>query len=293
MPAIDRHAEPRVRALSWAGAVTVMALLGSCAGGSSNSSPNPVIPPGFYGGVSSNGETVGSLFLADGSFWLGVLHPSNPADYVTLFQGQGVSRTFEGTLVAGSVRAFELPQNPAAPGAPSATLQGTWDGTTLLGTLTQVTSRPTTPGPSPSTTQLTSTTSFTLATSPWNVGSPNLGQLMGNYSGLALVGSGGGSFTYAIDAGGNLQGTLALSASAPPSLITGTVTPRTDVNAFDVQIAAAPGDALLGGQTALGLGYWNPTTNSFGFAVLGSGSTVCFGSSATMITSLGAPPRKQ
>lgn len=94
------------------------------------------------------------------------------------------------------------------------------------------------------------------------------------------------SSTFTISSSGVLSGTVTcpLSSVNPPPppqtpcTVSGTVTPRTDLNAYNVSISFANGSATsfatgFVGKTATGLGFYNSTSGQFIFGAIASDNT--------------------
>lgn len=91
--------------------------------------------------------------------------------------------------------------------------------------------------------------------------------------------------TFTISSTGVLTGTVTcqLNPVGPPPTnptpctVSGTVTPRSDLNAYDVSISFANGTSSLAssfiGKTATGLGYYNSTSGNFMFGVIAPDNT--------------------
>lgn len=92
------------------------------------------------------------------------------------------------------------------------------------------------------------------------------------------------SSTFTISSSGVLTGTVTcqLNPISPPTnptpcTVSGTVTPRSDLNAYDVSISFANGTSSLDssfiGKTATGLGYYDSTSGNFMFGVIAPDNT--------------------
>jgi len=228
---------------------------GSGSGGSATTPSGPVslITPGIYSGVSTTGVQFQVLGLADGTF-------------------RGSSTA---TNQVSDTSSLALARVSASGGNFTSTGASTW----LL---------PGTPLPTPDVTQITGTytsnqisatlilggvsTSYTLAYLPTSAAAASLTQVAGAYADTLklFANQAVSSFvqpTMAITinaATGAISGTLARGGT-PIGTVTGTLTPRSDVNAYNVSLTFALTDdiisaILINGYSYQGYALYNPAS---------------------------------
>lgn len=236
----------------WAG-ISLAALLAGCGGGGGGTPSAPVndLTSGLYSGTSATGEELNVMTLADGTFWA-------TSDASALASGTssvilGKVTASGGTFASTSAKTWALPGTPL-PVLDDTKVAGTYAGTRLSATITL--------GPASS--------SYTLTYQAGSRAQAALAQIAGAYADTLKIfastfatGFEQPTVALRIDPGtGAVSGTLACAGSQVGT-VAGTVTPRTDLNAFNVSLrftTADPAmDAALGGSTFTGYALYDAT----------------------------------
>lgn len=222
---------------------TVFALagLGGCGGGGSSSSSVPVtnLPAqGFWSGTTGNNRNIGISVLGDGTYYTIYTAINDPTTIDGFAQGTGTATASPGTFSSGNIKDF----NFAGLGINSGSLSASYTSKqSFNGTVTY-------------TGGTTTTFNTTYDASYETV--PTLATLAGTYTGTSVVASGGGGAATIV-----ISPTGALSSPDSCS-ITGTVTPRSDSNAynFSMTFPASGCVAAVTSQTLTGLGVFDTAT---------------------------------
>lgn len=269
-------------------------LLASCGGGGSGSSSSVIAKPqGVYKGTGQfadgAGNTTYMLVLKDDSYWIMHEDPKVPTAMKFADTGTGVetAETFNVSNDTDYVLLYDDPSNGSL--LPSGTTTGSTvsgytaqfdytyqrqiDGSVLNGNTIISSNVP-----------LFVTDSTTTMASLSDVAGKFSGNLSSTLYTSTLQGAGCElSIAVTIGSNGKVSGTLDdCSGTGLPSesTVTGTLTPRTDITAFDVSLtftADGSDSAPLDGMTYSGVAYYDPTTKYLHLVANTSGGSDALG----------------
>lgn len=271
--------------LQWIIPVFLITLLVACGGGgSSSSSPVVATPQGVYYGTgkfaSGGGNNTLMLVESDNTYWILYTPPSVPTSMIFIEQGSATATAVTFTIPSDTEYdlLYDDPNNGNAVVPTGATAGAVITGYT--GSL-DYTYQKQIDG-----SILNGKTVISVVVPLYVAGSTAMGSLStiaGNYAGnfsstlnsSTLQGQ-GCAFTTALNIGSNskITGTLVdCSGTGLPSnsTVTGTLTPRIDIDAFDVTMTftADGGDSQpLDGLTFDGIAYYNAKTKTLNIAAL-------------------------
>jgi hypothetical protein len=230
----------------------MLSLLSACGGGgggdgSSSAPPPPVATSaeGLWKGTTSNGRTIAGLVLNDGSYWFLYTAIGNSAVLGGAVQGHGSSSN--GTFTSSDGLDF----NFEGQGLNPFTLSGMYaQKSTLSGTVSF------------------SGGSFTVDTTydAEYETAPSLTTIAGTYSGTAVSAGGYDSAMVTIASSGAITG-----SSGGGCTFSGTATPRSTGNAYDVSVTFAGGTCSNGTDTVTGVAHYDATDKRLISAALNSG----------------------
>lgn len=216
----------RTKLITAAAALTVAALLAGCGGGD-DSGPST----GGWVGTSTSNRDVTAVVLSDGGYYLmysAVGDPNTVGGVV-----QGTASISSGAFTSSDALDFNVEGAGMKPGAVAASLHpyDKFEG-----------------GFTPATTgnALSFQTRFDFAKS---LGGATLAQLAGAYNGNAGFALGVRPAVFTVTATG------AVSSSINGCAITGTATPRTDINGYDLTIAFGPAPCAIPNLSFTGIAY--------------------------------------
>ena len=284
--------------------LVLAALLTACGGKGGSAAPAaqgvPLPPQTYYGNIADSG--VYAAFLTDGSFWA-FSSSRNTLDGITeVYKGTALNNN--GAFTASGITAYTLPfdqslpfnglgiQDNEAEPAHTAQATGTFDpvASTIDGTFTFN-----------SQSAAFHFNSFAL-TDP-GTPAPSITQIQGAY--LQNLSStlntpqtqGQNTIQITIDATGAIKGGFVAGSGGAPApaatLIQGSVTPRTDIQGFDLSLAFVKGAAgsasPLEGLRFQGLAfyrssYYDPGVGNFAFIATSSDGAQAIGFSAALPT---------
>jgi len=212
-------------ALRWAGPGALLALglaLAACGGASTPATP---LTPGLYSGTSATGQNLTVLTLADGTFWgaSSSTPQASGTSTLTLARTSGANGRFS----SFSATTYALP-GTSLPIVDDTKVFGSFTSNQILPTITLG----------------SSSSSYTLSLLPLSAGTASLATLAGAYSDTLKIfaATADPSFTQPSlamtiqDGSGAVQGNLTVAGTAVGT-VTGTFTPRTDINAFNVNLS--------------------------------------------------------
>ena len=278
-----------------AGLTTV--LLASCGGGGSSSTPVVASPQGIYYGTgkfaSGAGNNTLMLVEADNTYWILYMPPSVLDAVPFIDTGVGVSTavTFEAASDTDYSLLYDDPKNSNAIVPSGATTGAVATGYTVsmdYTNLKQIDGS-----------ILNGKTVISVIVPLYVANSTNmqsLNNVAGKYSGnlsttlnTSTLQAAGCVFALSMDVGSNgkITGTLddCSGAGLPSqSTVTGTLTPRTDLYAFDVSLTFTSGGAdsnPLDGLTFSGVVYYNATQKRFDMGATDGSAKDAIGLSAT------------
>jgi hypothetical protein len=217
----------RTKLISAAAALSVAVLLAGCGGGDNSSGP----PDGGWVGTTTSNRDLTAVVLSDGAYYLmysAVGDPSTVGGVV-----QGTAAISGESFTSSDALDFNVEGAGAKPGAVAASLHP-WDK--FEGSFA-----PTTTGNA-----MSFQTRFDVIKTP---GGATLAQLAGAYDGHAGFALGVRPAVFTVTAAG------AVSSSINGCAITGTATPRTDINGYDLNIAFGASPCLIPGLSFTGIAY--------------------------------------
>ena len=212
-------------------ALATAVLVSSCGGGGDSAPAGPSAVQGLWLGTTTTNRAVTGLVFSDGSSYVLYSRVGNPA----LLGGvvQGSSSAANGTWSSGDARDFNL----EGAGVLAATLAGTYTAKqSLAGTATYSNG---------------STTSFSGTYNAAYETVPTLSAVSGMYNGTVAFSQGSQAAQVSVAASG------AVTATASGCIATGTATPRTDGNAYNVTLTYGPAPCFFAGQTFNGIAYFD------------------------------------
>jgi len=227
----------RPKGLHWAALAVSAAFLTACGGGGDGSDddrpgggPTTANPTGIWTGSTSTGRTVAGVVLGDGAYYVLYSQPGNPAVIAGVVQGSGSTSGSTFSSSNGSDFSFE-----GSGGIFEATVTATVaTGQSFNGTIASPSSRP--------------TSSFTTAYSPISTTPATPAAVAGSYTGTVVTSAGPEGATLAVSTDGSFSGTGASGCT-----VSGSVTPRTDVNAYNISVTFGPSPCLFPVQTFSGI----------------------------------------
>ena len=217
----------RTKTIAATATLSLAALLAACGGGNDGSGPSA----GGFTGTTTSSRDLTAVVLTDGSYYLmysAVGDASTVGGVV-----QGTSAISGDSFASSDALDFNVEGLGMKPGAVAAELHP-WDK--FDGAFT-----PTSTGAA-----LSFQTRFDAAK---NFSGPTLTQLAGAYGGNAGFALGVRPATFTVTAAG------AVSSSINGCAITGTATPRTDINAYDLMIAFGPAPCAIPNLAFAGVAY--------------------------------------
>lgn len=239
-------------------------LAGCSDGGADSSSSTPAPPPppppttsaeGLWNGTTSTGRTIGGLVLDDGSSWFLYSVVGNPTVVAGMVQGNGTSD--QGSFTSSNAKDFSV----EGPGIRDATITGSYvQKNNLTGTITY---------------QGGETTNFAGAYNAAYELSPDMNSLVGTYSAPLADNQ---IVTVTLSTAGTLSGN-----STDGCTFTGTVSPRTKGNVFNVTVTFQGGACSNGTDTVSGVAFFDAATQRLHSAGLNSTRTNGFIFIATKI----------
>ncbi|MBC5786200.1 hypothetical protein H8N03_24900 [Ramlibacter sp. USB13] len=215
-----------------AGGLLVAALLAACGGGDDGNASSSAV----WHGTTSTGRDVGGVTLADGSYYL--LYSSTTDANTVGGAIQGTATLTGEQFASQDALEFSAEGLGIRPSTLAATLQA---GSSFHGTVTTTAS-------GAAVTFQTRTYVAAWGATPM----PTLQRLAGAYTGTAGFALGVRPAVFTVTETG------AVSSTINGCAITGTATPRTDVNAYDLAIAFGGAPCALPGLAFTGIAYIRP-----------------------------------
>ncbi len=226
-----------------------LVLVSACGGGGGTDAP-PSRPPsaaqGLWTGISTAGRTLTGLVFGDGTYYIFYSPANVPAGVAGVVQGSSATAT--ATAVWSSTDGVDF--NLETPSVQSATVSaGFVTKQSFSGTITFAS------GAKP-----TFTTAYDIA---YEV-APTLTALAGSYTGqvgLSTDAAGVQPATVVMAASGAVSGTTrTTSTNTSACSFSGTATPRTDGNAYDVALLFSGVSCTVSTQRFAGIAYFNAAT---------------------------------
>lgn len=223
-------------------AISAATLAAGCGGG--GDSPAPTNVAGLWNGTTSTGRTVAALTFQDGTGWALYTPEGNPAYLAGVVQA---TTTVSGATASGPITDYNLEGGGITSGTISTTVN---PKQSISGTV----------NPGGVTFSGTYDAAFEQA--------PSLTETAGTFTGTAAVLGGTESASVTVSTTGALSG-----SSASGCAYTGTVTPRTDGNAFNVSVTFGGGVCSNGTSTVNGIAYYAAATKRIYSAASNSAKT--------------------
>jgi hypothetical protein len=224
----------------------LVCLLAGCGGGGGDAPPPATTTTtesaqGLWIGTTNTDRAITGLVFSDGTYY--VLY--SPIADPTLIAGvvQGTGAVSGSTFSSSDARDFSLERSNVLACSVSASIatKQTFNGSLACGAA--------------------GTTSFTSTYNTAFEQAPSLAALAGTFTGQVASSAGIQNATVTISATG------AISGNAQGCIVSGSVTPRTDGNAFNQTITFGPAPCLFAGQTFTGIAFFDtPTKRLFAAA---------------------------
>ncbi|AEG93322.1 hypothetical protein [Ramlibacter tataouinensis] len=210
---------------------TLVGALAACGGGGDDTPPPAANVAGLWTGITSNGRAVIALTFQSGSTWALYSVLGNPGVIGGAVQANG---SVSGRTINGGpdARDFSLEAGVVSPVTLTATVN---PRQSISGSVS---------GSSTGTFSGSYNTAFDQT--------PSLATVTGVYAGSGTVGGGSEPASVALAADGTLSG-----SSSSGCTYAGTVTPRTDGNAYNVSVIFGGGVCALGSATVNGVAIYD------------------------------------
>lgn len=216
----------------------VLGALAGCGGGGDDSGGAPLASAasaqGLWNGATSTNRTVAGLVLSDGTYYVFYSSVGNPTLIAGVIQGSGTSSV--GTFSSSNARDFNLEGSGVLP----ATIASNFAAKQSFGGTIGYSA--------------TVNTTFTSTYDAAYEIVPSLAIVAGSFTGQVASSAGTQSSSLTVSANG------AVSGASSGCATTGTVSPRSDGNAYDVSLTFGPSPCLFASQTLTGIAYFNATT---------------------------------
>jgi hypothetical protein len=217
------------------GSILAASTLAACGGGGSDSSSSDgpaTSAQGLWTGTTSTNRTVTGLVLSDGSYYVLYSPVGSPTLIAGVVQGSGTSSG--GSFASSNAKDFNLEGFGVLP----ATIAATYTSKQSFGGTIAYSG--------------STSTTFTTHYDANYESAPSLAALAGTFSGQVASSAGTQTSTVTISANGAIttDGSSGCSTS-------GTVSPRTDGNAYNVSLTFGPSPCVFANQTLSGVAYFN------------------------------------
>ena len=224
--------------------VSMLMVLSACGGGGSSSSAPATNSPaqGLWVGTTNTNRTISALVLGDGTYYVLYTAEGSASSIEGFSQGSGTATASPWTFTSSDLKDF----NFVGLGVNAATLSATYTTKQKFdGTITY------TGG---------TTTTFTSTYDTQYETVPSLATLAGSYTGTAVVVSTVNIPNTPI----TISSSGAISSSSNGCTMTGTTSPRSEGNAYNISLTFAANGcaAAVAGQTMTGVAYYASATKS-------------------------------
>lgn len=221
-------------ALAW---MVATLLLAACGGGGNSSTPPANSPAqGLWNGATNTNRTITGIVLSNGTYYVLYSPVGSPTGIAGVTQGTGTSSA--GAFSSSNGKDFNL----EGLGVNSATVSASY--------ITKQSFNGTVSYTGGGTTTFTSTYNADYETVP------SLSALAGTFTGTVAFSLGVQSATITVSPTG------ALSGGGNGCSISGTASPRTDGNVYDILIKFGASPCYFANQSFTGIGYFNSATNT-------------------------------
>ena len=229
-----------IKESDWVVSIVLASTLVGCGGGGGDSgtvaSASATAPSaqGLWTGTTNNNRSVTGLVLSDGSYYVLYAAAGSPNTVAGVVQGNG---SLSGsTFSSSNGRDFNLEGAGVLPVTVTATVatKQSFNGTVSYGNNVA--------------------TTFTTTYDASYENTPSLSSLAGTFSGQVALSQGVQTATFTISPAGTVNG------SGNGCSFTGSVTPRTDGNAYNVRVTFGASPCFFTNQTLSGLAYYNTQT---------------------------------
>lgn len=229
--------------LHWTALAVSTVFLTACGGGDESTvtpttpTTTTASPTGIWTGTTSTNRALTGVVLGDGTYYVLYSRVGVPSSIAGVVQGNGT--TSGNTFSSSNTKDFNI----EGAGVLSATLSAdVATKQTFNGTVTYSTSK--------------EQVSFTSSYDPASVTAASLGTVQGTYSGSVVTSAGVEAATVTVSSTGSLNGT-----GASGCVVSGSVTPRADVNAYNITVSFGAAPCLFASQTFSGVAAFNATDN--------------------------------
>jgi hypothetical protein len=208
-----------------------------CGGGGGGAGPTPATnttAQGLWSGKTSTNRTVTGLVLSDGTYYVLYSSIGNAAIIGGVVHGTGTSTA--GTFSSTDAKDFNIEGAGVVPATFSATVAAKQS---LNGSINYSNG---------------ATSSFTSTYDPSFETTPLLATVAGTFTGQVASSAGVQAATITVSTTG------AISGGASGCATTGTATPRTDGNAYNVSLTFGASPCLFANQTLTGIAYFDAST---------------------------------
>lgn len=230
-----------------------LVLVSACGGGGSDA---PASRPrsaaqGLWTGTTTANRTLTGLVFDDGTYYVFYSPVNIPAGVAGVVQGSSGTATATWASTDGVDFNLEVPSVQAATVAASFVAKQSFKGTISYASGAKST--------------------FTTAYDANYEVAPTLASLAGSYAGDVGLSTGVQAAAVVVAASGAVSGTTRTNTSA--CSFSGTATPRTDGNAYDVSLRFSGASCTVSNQRFAGIAYLNATTKKLYVAALNADRT--------------------
>ena len=211
-------------------------FVSGCGGGGSDSAPAASSPgaQGLWIGTTATNRTITGLVFGDGSYYVLYSPVGNAAAIAGVVQGTGSSSA--GTFTSANAKDFNLEGLGVQSGAVSAAYVSKQS---FNGSVTN---------------SAGGNTPFTSSYDANFETAPSLASLAGTFTGQVALSAGIQAATVTVSSSGTISGVNGGCA------LSGTASPRSDGNAYNLSITFAAAPCFFANQTFTGIGYFNSVT---------------------------------
>ncbi|MBE0558610.1 MAG: hypothetical protein IH628_15395 [Proteobacteria bacterium] len=216
-------------------AIICLVILAACGGGGDSVSLPTTSAEGLWSGSTASDQTLTGFILDDGTYYILYSPQGNSALVAGYIQGNGTSS--DGGFTSGNARDFNFQGFGVLP----ATVSGSYtEKQAFTGSVTYGSSN-----------VVTFSTSYNMNYEAV----PLLSALSGTFSGQSATSAGAVNTAFGISANGVVSGT-----STNGCTVTGTATPRTHGNIFDLSLTFGATPCSMPNQTLTGMAYYSVST---------------------------------
>lgn len=221
----------KTKKLLWIALAFSTAFLAACGGGSdgANDDVTTANPTGIWTGSTSTGRSATGVVLGDGTYYVLYSQVGVPEAIAGVLQGRGSTSGSTFSSVDGKDFNFEEDGVFDATVAATVSTQQAFNGTISYSLSGQ-------------------TRQLTTNHNPISASPASLSAVQGTYSGNVMTSAGSESAELVVSSIGSFSGTGSSGCA-----VGGSVTHRTDVNAYDISVSFGPSPCLFANQTFSGV----------------------------------------